>query len=373
MSPGPAISRQDNPSPSRRRFFKRLTAAAAFTSQVVTMPVIQLSANEMDEYAEGNIKLARRVPGSLNEQDMNFLQQLGIRWVRVDLTRKQTAPAFLMRLQTRLSNFGIRIYSAVHPVQSSTRIGLGLPGRDTEIREYQRFLSTLGKLNIPVAGYAFHPGNTYSTGTVTHRGYQVREFDLDVFRNRIEKQRFERTYSAEEMWNHYRYFMEAVLPVAERANVRMALHPDDPPVSMMNGVAKLFVNYDGMKRAEAIAGGSDHWGLIFCVGTWSEGGRTMGKDVFEMIRDFGGRDKLFAVHFRNVSGTLPRFYETFPDDGYQDMYRVMATLREVGYQGSAIPDHIPQMINDTGLQQAGAAYCIAYMRALLHRANQEVG
>ena len=93
MSPGPATSKPDNPFPSRRRFFKILTAA--FTSQVVTMPVVQLSANEMDEYAEGNIKLARRVPGSLNEQDMNFLQQLGIRWVRVDLTRKQTAPAFL--------------------------------------------------------------------------------------------------------------------------------------------------------------------------------------------------------------------------------------------------------------------------------------
>ena len=368
-----AISKQDRHYPSRRRFLAGVTAAGSLSCQWSTRPLSQLAAREIDEYDKHNIKLARRVPGSLNEQDMNFLQQLGIRWVRVDLTRKQTDPGFLLQLQRRLSNFGIRIYSAVHPVQSSIRIGLGLPGRDTEIKEYQTFLRSLGKLNIPVAGYAFHPGNTYSTGTIQHRGYQVREFDLDVFRNRVEKQRFDRTYCAEEMWNHYRYFMEAVLPVAEQSNVRMALHPDDPPVSVMNGVAKLFVNYDGMKQAEAIAGGSDHWGLIFCVGTWSEGGQTMGKDVFEMIRDFGGRDKLFAVHFRNVSGTLPRFYETFPDDGYQDMYRVMTTLREVGFQGSAIPDHIPQMINDTGLQQAGVAYCIAYMRALLQRANHEVG
>ena len=92
-----------------------------------------------------------------------------------------------------------------------------------------------------------------------------------------------------------------------------------------------------------------------------------------MIRHWGSRQKLFAIHFRNVSGTLPRFYETFPDDGYQDMPRVMRTLREVGFNGTAIGDHIPQMINDTGLQQAGAAYCVGYMRALLRQANREVG
>ena len=99
----------------------------------------------------------------------------------------------------------------------------------------------------------------------------------------------------------------------------------------------------------------------------------MGKDVFEMIRYWGKRKQLFAIHFRNVSGTLPRFFETFPDDGYQDMPRVMRTLREVGFNGSAIGDHIPHMINDSGLQQAGAAYCVAYMRALLRQAHRDVG
>ena len=98
-----------------------------------------------------------------------------------------------------------------------------------------------------------------------------------------------------------------------------------------------------------------------------------GKNVLDAIRHFGAQRKLFKIHFRNVSGTLPRFFETFPDDGYQDMPRVMRTLREVGFNGSVIADHIPQMINDTGLQQAGAAYCVGYMRALLRQANREVG
>ena len=103
------------------------------------------------------------------------------------------------------------------------------------------------------------------------------------------------------MWANYTYFIKAVLPVAEKADVRLALHPDDPPLPMMNGVAKLFTHYDGIKRADEIAGGSKYWGLTLCVGTWSEGGDKMGKDVFGMIQDFGTRGKIFAVHFRNVS------------------------------------------------------------------------
>ena len=258
-------------------------------------------------------------------------------------------------------------------MQGSVNIGLGRPERDAEIREYQQFLQALGRLKIPVAGYAFHPGNTYSTGRVVNRGYSVRVFDLEVFRKTIEKQKFGREYNAEEMWANYEYFIKRVLPVAEDSDVRMALHPDDPPVAMMNGVAKLFTHFDGYRRADEIAGHSKHWGVLLCIGTWSEGGKKMGKDVFEMIRYWGKRKQLFAIHFRNVSGTLPRFFETFPDDGYQDMPKVMRTLREVGFNGTTIGDHIPHMINDSGLQQAGASYCVAYMRALLRQANRAVG
>src|SRR5207244_521703 len=163
------------------------------------------------------------------------------------------------------------------------------------------------------------------------------------FRARVEKCRFEREYSAEEMWDHYTYFVKAVLPAAERADVKIALHPDDPPLAKMNGVAKIFTHCDGYQRAEEIAGKSKHWGLTFCVGTWAEGGDKMGKNVFEMIRDFGRRGKIFDVHFRNVSASLPHFVETFPDDGYLDLYGVMKALRGVGFNGAMEPDHVPQL------------------------------
>jgi mannonate dehydratase len=99
----------------------------------------------------------------------------------------------------------------------------------------------------------------------------------------------------------------------------------------------------------------------------------MGKDVYEMIADFGGRGKIVDVHFRNVSAPMPHFVETFPDDGYMDMFRVMRALRQVKFNGSAVPDHVPLLEGDTGIRRAGTAYCIANMRAVLRRANQEVG
>lgn len=322
-----------------------------------------------------NIKIAHRLNArTITDDDLLFLKQIGLEWVRLEFASGDDASFEELRaMQRRFAGFGMRIYSGVHYSYRSPKVQLGLPGRDQEIETYCRFLRDLGRLEIPVASYDFHPANTYTTNFVQHRGYTAREFSVDDFRTKVEKQQLDREYSAEDMWANYTYFMRAVLPAAGQAGVKLALHPDDPPLAKMNGVAKLFTHYDGYRRAEQIAGGSRYWGLTFCVGTWSEGGDRMGKNVFEMIRDFGARGKIFEVHFRNVTGPLPRFVETFPDDGYMDMYRVMKTLREVGFNGAAEPDHVPKLAGDTGLLRAGTAYCIAYMRALLKRANEEVG
>jgi mannonate dehydratase len=321
-----------------------------------------------------NTKLCHRINArQITDEDLLFLKQIGLRWARLEFGSGDAPFEYLRAAKERFERFGIRVFSGVHYAYRSLKVQLGQPGRDQEIERYQQFLRDLGKLGIPVASYDFHPANTYTTSEVERRGYKTRVFDLNDFRNRVEKQFFEREYSADDIWANYTYFVNAVLPVAEEAGVKLALHPDDPPIAKMNGVAKLFTHYDGYARAEKIAGGSKNWGLTFCVGTWSEGGDKMGKNVFEMIRDFGGRGKIFEVHFRNVSSPLPRFEETFPDDGYMDMYQVMKTLREVRFDGAAEPDHVPQLVGDSGMRRAGTAYILAYMRALLRRANEEVG
>ena len=152
--------------------------------------------------------------------------------------------------------------------------------------------------------------------------------------------------------------------------MRIGIHPDDPPVEPLGGVPRcVFGNFDGYQRALEIAN-SPNIGVCLCLGCWLEGGERMGKSPVEAIRAFGKQKKLFKVHFRNVTQPLPHFVETYLDNGYADMYPMMKALREVDFDGVVIADHIPQM---EGGSRAAWAYAVGYMKALLERANAEVG
>lgn len=314
-----------------------------------------------------DIKLAHSVPWDSSDEDLLFLQQIGLEWTQVVWGSEPVDADDVKEVKDRWASYGIGICTGAHGASSSLRVQLGQEGRDEDIETYRTFLRALGENGIPLCVYSFHPANTYTTHFVKRRGYRARAFDLQRFRGEVEKQKFEREYPLEEIWEHYTYFMDAVLPIAEETGVTMALHPDDPPVAMMNGVGKMITHYDGYARAEAVSKGSENWGLLFCVGTWSEGGKEMGKDVFGMIDDFGARGKIAEVHFRNVNQPMPSFEETFPDDGYMDMTKVLRALRKVGFNGPLLPDHIPQLVGDEN-SRAGLAYCVAYTRALLKEA-----
>ena len=352
-----------------RRDLLRLPLAAAAAPALFDQ---MLAAPRIGEYDADNTKIASMVSVKASDNQLLFFKQIGLRWVHAEFG--DDAPFDVIKnFQDRLARYGIKIHCGILDTYRSTKIQLGQPGRDQDIEKYQTFLRDLGKLGIYSSKIDFHPGNTYTTSMIeSPRGYKVRQFDLDDFHKKVEKQRYERVYTADDMWANYTYFIKAVLPVAEKADVRLALHPDDPPIPMMNGVAKLFIHYDAIKRADEIANHSKYWGLTLCVGTWSEGGTKMGKDVYGMIEDFGTRGKIFCVHFRNVSSPLPRFNETFQDDGYLDMYQVMKAFRKAKCTASLIPDHYPGVVDDKDHRLADA-YSIAYMRALLRRANEEVG
>jgi mannonate dehydratase len=331
--------------------------------------------NVVEKFDEAGIKICHTVNWDEPDDYLRFLKQIGLRWVCLGLGEFDSMePSYdaLEKIQKRFNVFGLNIYSASYLLYRSLDIQLGRTGRDDAIEKYCRFIRSIGRLGIPVAPYDFHPANTYTTAMIeTNRGYVARQFNLNVFRSKVEEQRYEREYSEEEMWANYTYFIERVLPVAEEVNVKLALHPDDPPLPLMNGVSKLFVDFSGYERAEKISRGSSNWGLRFCVGTWAEGGEAMGKDVFGMIRDFGQRGKLLEVHFRNVSSTLPVFHETLLDDGYLSMYKVMKTLWDVNFDGTLLPDHIPLLSGDDEKKRAGLAYLIAYMNALLRQVKEE--
>jgi mannonate dehydratase len=158
--------------------------------------------------------------------------------------------------------------------------------------------------------------------------------------------------------------------VAEKANVRLALHPNDPPALSLGGIPCLIYSFESYKRAFALAGNSPYLGMEFCTGCWLEGGETFG-NMLEAIRYFHQQGKIFIVHFRNVSASLPVFVETFVDDGYMDMYEAMKVFYDIDYDGTITLDHTPKLAGDPE-HKASTAYAIGYMRALRERAEAEL-
>ena len=156
------------------------------------------------------------------------------------------------------------------------------------------------------------------------------------------------------------------MPVAEKNKVRIGLHPDDPPVDTLGGVARIFRNVEGFDRAIQIAD-SPNFGVCLCIGTWAEGGKSMGMDPVPAVHYFGKQGRLFKIHFRNVDRPLPKFREVFVDNGYLDMYQVMRALREENFRGIVIPDHVP----GGGYPQVNMSYTLGYMKALRDRVNNE--
>ncbi len=317
------------------------------------------------------IKIAAQISPEPSEEDLQFVRQMGVEYVVMWTHGESANYDYFASRRELFEDAGLKIYGFGNgSVHNQDALVLNLPNRDEKIEEYKRYIRALGKAGIPHTTYAHMANSVWSTEPENTRGgAMARAFDLD----KAQQQRpmtHGRKYTEEEVWDNFTYFIKAVAPVAEEAGVMIGIHPDDPPGPALGGIPRcIFSSFEGYKRALEIAD-SPNVGLCLCVGCWLEGGEQMGKDVLETIRYFGERDKIFKVHFRNVNTTLPHFVETFLDNGYMDMYKVMKALREVNFKGVAIPDHIPGMTDN---HKVGMSYTIGYMKALLQRANEEVG
>jgi hypothetical protein len=160
MENDPASPR--NVASSRRRFLKASLAAGGLLAlpDSVAVPAEPARKSVLDEYDPKNIKLAHRVPSTASDDELLFLQQIGLRWARVELQAAESEFDALVKVQKRFEKYGMRIFSAMHPAYRSLKIQLGQEGRDKDIEQYQTFLRNPGRLNIPVANYDFRPGNT---------------------------------------------------------------------------------------------------------------------------------------------------------------------------------------------------------------------
>jgi mannonate dehydratase len=177
---------------------------------------------------------------------------------------------------------------------------------------------------------------------------------------------------ADAYWERVTYFLERVMPVAEEYKVRMAFHPQDPAMPAdkgFRGVHTVLGSVEGLKRFITIAPSPYH-GLNFCQGTVSEMLKKPGEEIFDVIRYFGSRGKIFNVHFRNIRGGFLDFQETFIDDGDVDMLKAMRVYKEVGFDGMMMPDHVPAISGDARGFQA-FAYTFGYIKALIAAVSAE--
>jgi mannonate dehydratase len=324
------------------------------------------------------VKICAQMSPEPSETDLAFVRQMGVGHAVLWTDASKSSAEYYASRKALFAEHGINVYGfGNRDVHNQDAIVLGLPHFDAKVEEYNRHLRALGRAGIPYTTYAHMPNGIWSTEREkTRGGADARAFDLaKATAGRWADREYRlpltngREYSDEEVWDSFAGFIRPAARVAEDEGVMIGIHPDDPPIPRLGGVPRIFSTFESYRRALEIAD-SPNVGVCLCVGCWLEGGDVWGVDALEAIRRFGDQKKLFKVHFRNVDAPLPHFVETFVDDGYFDMYRAMRALQEVGFRGVVIPDHIPLMADDPRL---GTAYTIGYMKALLKRAEDEVG
>jgi len=322
----------------------------------------------------------RLILSARSDEQLRFAAQLGCDGVMSSLRPEEYPDGYfeyapMAALKTGVESYGLTLEAfSTLPWRLCYKWMLGLPGRDEQIENTQKSIRHMGAVGIPLLVFNVHALRFYRTSRDTRErgGALATSFEWAHVKDvplmaggpstdpDLIPESHRRPIGDEEMWENYAYFVRAVVPVAEEAGVKLALHPDDPQVPAIAGVARIMRSPEAMRRALEIAP-SDNLGVKFCVGCFSQ----MGADVAQEVRRFGESGKVLLVDFRNVRGTVDSFRETFLDNGQEDMPGVMRALVEVGYDGPVGPDHAVRLVGDGPRGERYWAYAIGYMRALL--------
>jgi mannonate dehydratase len=240
------------------------------------------------------------------------------------------------------------------------------PERDRDIESMQTLIKNCAaagvpsiKYNMSILGVLRNPGRTKGRGDATYSTWRLKEMTPNPPLTRAG------VVNADAFWERITYFLERVIPVANEYKVRMACHPHDPgvPPEGYQGINRVLGTIDGLKKFVSIKESPYH-GLNFCQGTVSEMLQKPGEEIYDVIRYFGSRKKIFNVHFRNIRGHRDDFVETFPDEGDVDFVKAIQAYREVGYPYLLMPDHVPVAPDDPGGLQS-FAFCYGYIRGLI--------
>ena len=249
------------------------------------------------------------------------------------------------------------------PNELHDHIKLGDDLRDVSVEKFIRLMENLHEVGIGTVCFNFmaHYGWTRTAKDLPERGGAgVTGFSLDDFR----PDGF--TLSRERIWENYETFIKAVLPYAHRYEIRLALHPDDPPLPELGGVGRIFTSLDNINRAVRMADGTSdapYLGVTFCQACY----HLMGEDLEHAVQTLA--DKIFFIHFRNVRGEKTRFSETFHDNGEIDMADAIRLYKKYGVDVPIRVDHVPTLAGETsenaGYDVLGRLFAIGYLKGLL--------
>ena len=285
----------------------------------------------------------------------------------------------LSKLRDTVASHGISLDMVPLPMSSSEisraelpAIYLGTtPDRDRNIDDICQLIRNCARAGIMQVKYNFTLIGIPRSGTAKGRGpSRYSEFVYERAKQ-DPPLTIAGKVDADTYWERITYFLEKVVPVAAEYKVKMGCHPQDPGVPKgtgWRGVDAVLGSPDGLKKFVSIKESPYH-GLNFCQGTVSEQLEKPGEQIFDVIRYFGSRQKIFSVHFRNIEGGFLNFRETFIDNGSVDMLKAMRVYKEVGYDGMMMPDHVPRVEGVDSAQ--GFAYAFGYIKALIAAVSAE--
>jgi mannonate dehydratase len=339
----------------------------------------------------------------LNEHGARFASQLGVEDVVVHLTDYARnaepgpyldgapgpingdcidAPVWSLEYMTDLvrmfARHGLRV-AAMENISPNfwSDILLDGPDKRSQMERLKQLVRDAGRAGIPVIGYNFSLAGVWGwrRRPLARGGAMTATFDLDdidaqdpIPDGMVGNMRYRppvtgappQTVGEDELWARLAWFLGELLPVAEEAGVKLAAHPDDPPVERLRDTARLVNAHDKYDRLLALSASPSN-ALEFCIGSLAE---MRDGDVYRTTRHFARQGAIAYVHFRNVRGKVPAYVETFVDDGDVDMAAIVRVLNEEGFDGVLVPDHVPELYCPAPWH-AGHAYTVGYMKALI--------